>query len=75
MSREKFSICPSEYTTFDVDVADKSAFGLPNFVNVTKGTKQNALESKFVGILEHRADNTVVLYKITESFEMVLYKI
>lgn len=50
-----------------VDGADQLAFRLPHFTTNPKNQRGHALKLKLIGLLEHRIDNRLFLYTMTEE--------
>ena len=69
MKRDKASLHPAEQWSIIMDGADQSAFGIPHFVEKTKGQRGHALKVKLVGILEHARENVLRLLTVTEEHE------
>lgn len=59
----------SEFCSIIVDGADQSAFGLPHFTTTPKSQRGHALKVKLVGLLEHKLENQLYLYTMTQEHE------
>lgn len=59
----------SEYCSVIVDGSDMSAFGLPHFITTPKSQRGHALKVKLIGLLEHKLENFLFLYTMTQEHE------
>lgn len=67
MKKDQARLNSSKVCSIIIDGADESAFGLPHMTTKTKSQRGYTMKVKVVGLLEHRIENKITLFTMTEE--------
>lgn len=67
--KDKARLHGAEFCSLIIDGADQSAFGIPHFITSPKSQKGRSMKVKLIGLLEHRLQNELSLYTMTEEHQ------
>lgn len=65
--KDRARLHSSDCCSIIIDGADQSAFGIPHFTTKPKSQRGHAMKVKLIGLLEHKIQNKLTLYTMTEE--------